>query len=69
MDILIRTRKIKIIALDTLSGLNYYKNAFAADPVGSLITASWIWLGHIAASRKIMKRKTGKKTHGHCSFV
>jgi len=58
MDILIHMREIKIIASDMLPRLNYSKNAFAAThPVGSLITTSWIWLGHITASRKGIERK------------
>jgi len=72
MGILIYQREIKIVASDSLPRLNYNKNAFAPgsvpDPVGSLITASWIWLSH-SSQQERNENKKKEKTNGHCRFV
>jgi len=56
VDILMHTREkeTKLIASGTLPRLNYYKNAFVSQ------AASWVYLSHIAGSRKGLERK-GRK--------
>jgi len=58
-------RETKIVASDSLPRQIIAKILCSwgstLDPIGSLITASWIWLGHIAARRKGMERKRKKE--------